>query len=261
MIEILLVLLSATCLLLVLGTFLAWSRYSRVVQARNLARTRFEKFKDESELRTTSLLAELDDLFHVRTGLSTSLIHHALGAEHSLDYKKQSTDFMQAAVDTTQRILTNLTGDDCAVSIKLLTPTAGQSEPTITTYFRDRRSEKIRAVEYSKLEPYDFRANSLMKEIVDSDPPQNFVFWNSLVNYPGGYSNPNPKWKDHFRASAIHRICDPNATGSPQTFGFLCVDNNLGGFNPGETRRILSIVSSATFYCLFATSALESTKG
>jgi Tfp pilus assembly protein PilE len=255
--EFIVAFLSLACLILSVLLVFAIVSYSRVQRARTKARLRLNKYTSAAEHRSALILRELDDLFQKRTGLSNSLIEHAKGGETSSSFRDQSTDFMQATVETTAKLLNQITGDECAVSVKLFFPDAATSKPLVRTFFRDHRSAKRRIVEYEKLEPYGYEKNSILKTIIDTKPYITFEYSNNLDLNPSNYRNPNSNWRSHFRASAIHRISNPEDQSPGQTYGFLCADNRDGNFNDTEVRRVMSIVSTAIYYCIYATTALE----
>ncbi|NSY37556.1 hypothetical protein [Leisingera sp. ANG59] len=207
---------------------------------------------------TFFIVSELDHLFRLRTGLSDSLIDSAVNGKVDTDFQHESTEFLQDAVEILERILSKVTGGDCSVSVKLFTPdNVDLSKPLVQTFFRDLKSLRIRSEVYDIIEPFEYSKNAFFKQLMEDVPFKRYVFSNFLQEEGLGYYNQNNEWSKHFKASAVHLICDPNSESQDGIFGFLCADNKVGGFDANVTRAIMSIVASVVYYCISATSALE----
>lgn len=251
------VMLSVAVLVLVLLLVQTAFTYRRATNERNLARARIEDYKRKNLLHSDVILRELDSLFKLRTGLSNALISYAATGQSDQEFRNLSAEYMQACVDTVARILHGVTGTRCAVSIKLFTPEEGSNRLLLRTYFRDVYSATKRAKEYEKIEPYQYRENTVMKFLMESEPRRRFAFHNDLKDKELAYSNPNKNWSKLFSATAAHTVANPDSEDADQMYGFLCTDSSKAVFTEAETGQLLSIVSTAIYYCVYATSTLE----
>jgi hypothetical protein len=173
-------------------------------------------------------------------------------------YRDQSTQFLDFAVNELEGILTRLTGEKCSVSIKLLVPgpESQDTTPYVRTFFRDKQSFSARDQLYAELEPFSINQNSMMEDLLNSEPTLWWKIENDLARV-AGYRNRRTDFARFFNASAIYLIGDPNQQDNSSVVGFLCVDNPTNGFDYATTPALLSIFASTVFYCLFGSAALE----
>ncbi len=204
-------------------------------------------------------LSELDRLFQKRTGLSSSLINTALGQRADEEFFPEYELYLQESVNVVQRILSNQLNTEVSVSIKLLLPQSDKDDSAlkVETFFRDSVSAKMRDELYASEEPYPYTSNSIMNHLISAKPVSRFQCINFISKASTDYKNPYQNWNELFDSTAVHVVSDPNSEDRQTALGFLCVDCKKKSFRKKETQLLLSIVSTAIYYCLYASSVLE----
>ncbi|WP_162946696.1 hypothetical protein [Ruegeria sp. EL01] len=214
--------------------------------------------RQDSQGRMNFVLGGLERVFKRRTGLSTALIDGLSGDFSDVNYREESTKFLEFIANELAAVLTLLSRDKCCVSIKLLVPggNAEDETPFVQTFFRDQISYAERDGLYSDLEPFPMYRNTMMHNLLKNADSHWCIIENNLREN-AGYENPRRDYHRFFNSSAVQLIGDPNTKGVESVLGFLCVDNRTRGFDVESTRSILSIFSSTIYYCLLASAALE----
>ena len=133
---------------------------------------------------------------------------------------------IQQTVDMTASIFSHLTGELCAVSLKVITST---DDGRLITHGsrRDTTSHEIRA----KVDDIDYELfkNRAFRDIYRGVE----TCWKNddlaAAAACGDYENPRPDYGRHYNATIVHPIHD---IARPRTkpIAFLCVDNQRGGF-------------------------------
>lgn len=218
---------------------------------------------EEVKAYSARTLGMLDDLFQKRTGLSSALVDVAFDAQTSNDYIATSIDYLQKSMDDLRAILNHTTGEKCSVSIKILQE-GEDGEVCVKTWFRDATSRAKRNAAYEAEEPFLIEQHAALQFLNRKDNSRKFWYLNEISQKEcrdprNGfiYTNPNDDWRSFLNSSAIHTISDPDSEDSESVLGFLCADTSAGRFSPMETQYIMSIVATAAYYCIYATSALE----
>lgn len=149
---------------------------------------------------------------------------------------KQSTDrkdlhgFAHYMVANVKEVFDVLTGNDCAVSIKLL-----DTQGVIRTLIRDAISSRERSEIDRQLPEYRHDQNSAFEIILDEEANQSYYMSNDLKTEQS-YNNANKNWNRYYNAclvAPIRYIIEMKEDGAEKSavLGFICVDNKKGGFN------------------------------
>lgn len=216
----------------------------------------FNTAKTASLIQTNKVVQTLNEIFTVRTTIENHFLDLALGRGVDPQIRDDVLIYLQFCVHRLKDIMDEITNDQCAVSVKLLTqgdsdPEKG-SEPFVETFLRDEKSEILRRTVDQELESYSFSEHSPFHEIVVSDPVIGHFASDNLreLESQGLYSNINPNWKLLYNATVIVPIKDPLYNSNTEIAGFLCVDNWRGGMQKEAIAGILKVVASSIFYAL-----------
>lgn len=219
--------------------------------------------QEETKKYSAETLKSLDDLFQKRTGLSGALIDVAFNNDTAVEYAAKSINYLQKSVDDLRAILNHTTGQKCSVSIKILQED-DEGNVSVKTWFRDSTSRDKRNEAYDPSEPFPINKHTALAFLHSKNNGRKFWYLNDILEKKGHdprngitYQNPNKHWRSFLNSSAIHVISDPDSEDGESVLGFLCADTNSGRFEPNETQYIMSIVATAAYYCIYATSALE----
>lgn len=164
--------------------------------------------------------------------------------------EKSEITFLKHVLDSTQSIFERLTGDKCAVCIKIPDP---DNSKRVRTLLRDSLSRLDRNYidRDQNLAYYDLTSNTAFRDIVDPRKDDNSFIHNNLrmLAGDGNYQNANPNWAKHYNATAVVPIHPGNHDIRDSLVGFICVDNQRGGFERDVCEPILKIVSNMV--CLY----------
>ena len=248
------VMLAFACVLIMISIYLCL-RNKKGPYAINGRDTADEVLDEE---RFSLALRELDRIFRTRTKLSGHMLDVVAGKSNIEDYNALVEDYLSRIVNDIEHLFSEITKNKCVVTIKLIVDVGEGEEatPGVITAFRDSDSMDVRTESYDGLEPIFVSEHTFINEILTADPFNAYVASNDLRSRRPDYKNPNESWHRLFNSSAVHAIGSPG-TRTPESFyGFLCIDNRHGGLGSSYVRPITSIVSTAIFYVLSASSML-----
>lgn len=233
--------------------------YRTAIKDRGLLK---ERIRERDAQRFARLLRYLDIVFRRRAGLSGRLLALALegDTEKSVNidgYRVETDEFLQRLVDGLQFSLSDLTDNQCVVTIKLLYQDPATGAAMVETIFRDSISADSRGEHFAAKEPFRPKDHFMFKNIIESIPFDAFLAIENIRKDCPDYFHQSTHWKSFFNSSAVHAISSPDNNESERIFGFLCVANKNGGLDADVIRYRLSIASAAIFYVLTVTMSLD----
>jgi ABC-type multidrug transport system fused ATPase/permease subunit len=229
--------------LLVLTAIYSIRRYDKLLQEHSRADSVIKKLDRKIQKLSEDVVAEIE-----KEGIIATVFHNFCHEYRkvvseitedltekdytSLEDRKSSFQrFLDYMVSNIKQTFDMITGDACSVCIKLLEQNK-EGAWMVKTFIRDHISYRERSNTDTFLPEYNFQANTAFKNILDEYCPESFYMRNDLKSeYKNGhYNNANKNWDKFYNACLvvpIRRIIDKqNST----IVGFLCVDNQKGGF-------------------------------
>jgi len=170
--------------------------------------------------------------------------------EELLDLQRTNEMFYLFLVDNLKIMMDILTGDKCAVTIKIV----DASEAGVfmmRTFMRDAVSYRSRKSADSSAAEYPYYENTAFREIL-SGPRRNYYASDNLSTETT-YSNSNPGWKRLYNATLVCPIRMQLNAGTVtdrqdhSVLGFLCVDNLRGGLDRPDCIELLASVADSMF--------------
>lgn len=164
-----------------------------------------------------------------------------------LDRQRTSRERLNQTVENcyvrTQEVLNEIsrfygayTGRPCHVSLKTFGIREGTAS-TLTTFVRDSEHRPYERKQIDEeLEGFAYGDNTAFAQIIDT--PKEFFVSNHLrlCALLGRYKNRNPHWTDYYSATLVVPLTDQingEKISLATAIGFLCVDNQGGGFDRG----------------------------
>ena len=162
--------------------------------------------------------------------------------------------------DTGKEIFNAVTGDACAVSIKLLSANhASLGSSVVTAFLRDSESASARG----RVDEVSYRVddNTAFSSICLKGEPC-FVCDDLVAEAAAKkYVNKRPGWQRDYNATIvvpIYAISKPDLNQKPQELlGFFCADNRAGGFDQPEAIRYARELGWRLSVMLYRHAALE----
>lgn len=170
--------------------------------------------------------------------------------EELLDLQRTNEMFYLFLVDNLKIMMDALTGDKCAVTIKIVEASEG-GVFMMRTFMRDAVSYRARKSADSSAAEYPYYENTAFREIL-SGPRRNFYVSDNLSG-ESTYSNSNPHWKRLYNATLVCPIRmqlnseTPTDRQEHSVLGFLCVDNLRGGLDRPDCVELLASVADSLF--------------
>lgn len=146
-----------------------------------------------------------------------------------------------AILDSLATLFTKMTLDNCSVCVKTLS----QDHNRVRSFRRDSHSLIERGPVDFNLTIYNAKENSAFSKIIDNQFLLGYSC-NDLINTPD-YHNKNTSWNCFYNATCIAPIRPPLAVFGESVFGFLCVDNQQGGFSE-ETLVLLQLFANELYF-------------
>jgi hypothetical protein len=172
------------------------------------------------------------------------------GTEDLIDLQRTNEMFYLFLVDNLKIMMDLLTGDKCAVTIKIVAA-ADSGILMIKTFMRDAVSYRARKSADSLATEYPYYENSAFREIL-SGPKRNYFVTDNLSG-ESTYSNSNPNWKKIYNATLVCPIRMQLNYDSPSdrqefsVLGFLCVDNKNGGLDRPDCIELVASIADSMF--------------
>lgn len=167
-----------------------------------------------------------------------------------IDLQRTNEMFYLFLVDNVKQMMDVLTGDKCAVTIKILT--AGEDNAVmVKTFMRDAISYASRKSAASGAAQYPYYENTAFKEIL-SGSKRNYFASDDLANEQT-YSNSNANWKKSYNATLVCPIrmqLNEDELAERQDFsvlGFLCIDNNKGGLTGPDCVEFAASIADSMY--------------
>ncbi|MCR6701227.1 MAG: hypothetical protein NVV68_08810 [Dokdonella sp.] len=170
--------------------------------------------------------------------------------EELVDIRRTNEMFYLFLVDNIKILMDIITGDKCAVTMKIV-DASNANVLMMRTFMRDAASYCARRGSDSSAAEYPYYENTAFKEIL-AGARCNYFVSDNLSSEPT-YSNSNPNWKRLYNATLVCPIrmqLNLDEVTDRQEFsvlGFLCVDNFKGGLNRPDCIELLASIADSLF--------------
>jgi len=170
--------------------------------------------------------------------------------EELVDIQRTNEMFYLFLVDNIKILMDIITGDKCAVTIKIV-EASDSNVLMMRTFMRDAASYRARKGADSSAAEYPYYENTAFKEIL-AGARRSFFVSDDLSGEPT-YSNSNSNWKSLYNATLVCPIrmqLNLDSVTDRQEFsvlGFLCVDNFKGGLNRPDCIELLASIADSLF--------------
>lgn len=175
--------------------------------------------------------------------------------------RRNFNKYVEEVLSQAVSLFTIYTGDQCAVSIKMLTTEkhlqgnakqalGSEGAKYVWTYARDSQSRVRRAVvdRDPSLATYEWHGHSAFAEVMHSKSQHGYFCSNDLDAMGARYWNANSRRAEFYNATIVCALKNPASEDVVEAMGFLCVDNMRGGFDAGSCRQILEAIASILYY-------------
>lgn len=223
----------------------------------NQALTKIDSLKtlNANNMRNAEIISKLiHNICHEYRAVATELFVARMKGKEAVDalIKKNVTSmFYNNAIVNVKEIFDRMTGDSCAVCIKLV-----DGKSFISTTLRDPVSARERGDvdRQPALMNFDYRSNTAFRKILSDDDPATFFADDDLVGLynRGDYINANPRWQKLYSATLvapIRYLYDKNRNAC--VIGFICVDNKRGLLDNEMAKDLLAWFADILFHILF----------
>jgi hypothetical protein len=174
------------------------------------------------------------------------------GYVKEVSYRIES--FLVSSANRISGMMAVYTGAPCHVSIKIY------NNKMVKTIARDELSSDNREAVDETLGWYSFDANAAFQKILNDS--HSLAFRSNhlvLASWTGKYWNTHAGWRKYYRASLVVPITmqtDAAAITDATIWGFLCVDNKIGGFRGSECVSLLQAFSRMYAFVLSVSSQI-----
>lgn len=167
-----------------------------------------------------------------------------------VDLQRTNEMFYLFLVNNVKSLMDILTGDNCAVSIKLLAE-GDSGVLMLRTLMRDSASYRARKGADSSVVEYPYFENTAFYEILSGE--QRNYYASDNLSAETTYLNSNRNWRKLYNATLVCPIRmrlisdEDSGTLDYSVLGFVCVDNMRGGLSAPAAVEFLASVTDSLY--------------
>lgn len=148
-----------------------------------------------------------------------------------------------------QSFFSQITDDNCSITIKLLNLNNEENPYLIRTYFRDPVNFKKRRETDLLCGPCSVYDNTAFSIIIDPAYKNTYFSEDNLPDLYDNhlYNNPNPDWHKFYKSTLVVPISVVTGENERKILGFLSVDNFKGGLAINSNKEYLFFVADLLY--------------
>lgn len=174
-------------------------------------------------------------------------------SDEIIDIERTNELFYLFLLNNMKSMLDKLTGGNCAVCIKILSPgiEGNRSAILVRTLMRDSMSYRERRGSDKAVYEYPYFNNTAFRVIM-SDSPVSYYVCDDLMS-SHSYDNANEAWRDYYNATLVcpirmELIGEKEADRNEYAvLGFLCADNMHGNFDNQVCVQLMASIADGLF--------------
>lgn len=238
----------ALCLLNIFLVITSVSLMRRFFRLEQQVRPDKEKISqlEQSQIGVAKILHNINhQARNLISKINSDIITNDFSKERARDLAFQK--YLIYLLGNIKEIFDLLTADQCAVCVKIIISNEQPELSTVKTQYRDSISFRERKSTDKNLQSFPYYENTAFKLIIQ-DPYKNPFFLSNDLRNEKGYNNKNPNWNKYYNASLVVPISIPLSKDQDRIIlGFICIDNQKGGFDDVVCRNILSSIADLNF--------------